>query len=67
MVCDPSLLSVITIFLPENDLDNIVIYDDFLKDNIYENIGKNYLYNDIHFNKNGNKIISQNLIKFLKK
>lgn len=60
-------LNFIVPLLEKNDLDNIAIYDDFLRDNIYENIGKNYLYNDIHFNKNGNKIISKNLIKFLMK
>ena len=60
-------LNFIVPLLEENDLNNIIIYDDFLKNNIYENIGKNYLYNDIHFNKNGNTIISQNLIRFLMK
>ena len=49
------------------DVDNIVIYEDFLKGNIYENIGRYYLYNDIHFNKNGNKIITNNLINYLNK
>ena len=51
--------------LDEINVKKLVIYQDFLKGNIYENISKNYLYNDIHFNKNGNKIITNNLINYL--
>ena len=51
--------------LDEINVNKLVIYQDFLKGNIYENISENYLYNDIHFNKNGNKIITNNLINFI--
>ena len=51
--------------LDEINVNTLVIYQDFLKDNIYENISENYLYNDIHFNKNGNKIITNNLINYI--
>jgi len=51
--------------LDEINVNKLVIYQDFLKGNIYENISENYLYNDIHFNKNGNKIITNNLISFI--
>ena len=51
--------------LDEINVNKLVIYQDFLKGNIYENISENYLYNDIHFNKNGNKIITNNLINYI--
>ena len=60
-------LEFIIPLLNENEIKNISVYQDFLDGNIYENIGKNFLYNDIHYNKNGNKIIINNLIKFLKR
>ena len=60
-------LKFIVPLLDNSDVDNIVIYEDFLRGNIYENIGRYYLYNDIHFNKNGNKIITNNLINYLNK
>ena len=52
--------------LKENKIKNIVIYEEFLSGNIYENIGKNFLYNDIHYNAEGNKIIANTLIQALK-
>ena len=60
-------LNFIIPLLNKNEIKYLSIYDDFLNGNIYENIGKNYLYNDVHFNKHGNKIISSNLIKHLSK
>lgn len=56
-------LEFIIPLLNEINIKNIVIYEDFLKGNIYKNISKNYLYNDIHFNKNGNQIIVNALLK----
>ena len=47
----------------ENKINNLTVYDGFLKGNIYESIGKNYLYNDIHFNKNGNQVIVNELLR----
>lgn len=52
--------------LKANEIKNIVIYEEFLSGNIYENIGKNFLYNDIHYNAEGNKIITNSLIQALK-
>ena len=52
--------------LKTNEIKNIVIYEEFLSGNIYENIGKNFLYNDIHYNAEGNKIIANTLIQALK-
>ena len=60
-------LEFVVPLLIEKEIKNISVYDDFLSGNIYENIGQNYLYNDVHFNKNGNRIISNNLIKQLNK
>lgn len=53
--------------LNQNKIKTISIYKIFLKGNIYENIGNNYLYNDIHFNQNGNRIISDYLIENINK
>lgn len=56
-------LEFIIPLLRKNNIKTLSVYDEFFKGNIYENIGKYYLYNDIHFNKNGNKIIANNLIQ----
>jgi len=60
-------LNFILPLLKNNKIQTIIIYDEFLSDNIYESIGKNFLYNDIHYNAEGNKIIVNSLIKKLKK
>ena len=56
-------LEFIIPLLNENQIDNLSVYEGFLKGNIYESIGKNYLYNDIHFNKNGNQVIVNELLR----
>ena len=56
-------LEFIIPLLNKNKINSLSVYDGFLKGNIYENIGKNYLYNDIHFNKNGNQIIVNKLLE----
>ena len=58
-------LEFIIPLLNKNNIKSISTYSEFLKGNIYENIGKNYLYNDIHYNKNGNKIIVNSLIQHI--
>ena len=58
-------LNYIIPLLNKKNIETFVIYDDFLSGNIYENIGKSFLYNDIHYNKNGNEIIANFLIKKL--
>ena len=56
-------LEFIIPLLNENKINNLSVYEGFLKGNIYESIGKNYLYNDIHFNKNGNQVIVNELLR----
>jgi len=59
-------LNFIIPLLEQKKIKTLVIYDDFLEGNIYENIGKYYLYNDIHFNSYGNKIITKYLVNNIK-
>ena len=56
-------LEFIIPLLNENKINNLSVYEGFLKGNIYESIGKNYLYNDIHFNKYGNQVIVNELLR----
>lgn len=56
-------LEFIIPLLNENKINSLSVYEAFLEGNIYENIGKNYLYNDIHFNKNGNQVVVNELLK----
>ena len=56
-------LEFIIPLLNENKINNLSVYEGFLKGNIYESIGKNYLYNDIHFNRNGNQVIVNELLR----
>ena len=44
----------------------INLYDAFLKDNPYETISKNFIFNDIHYNSSGYKIIADNFSKKIK-
>ena len=44
--------------LMKNEINYISTYEYFLKGDIYSNISENYMYNDIHFNRQGNKILS---------
>ena len=43
--------------LEKNKIYHITAYKYFLKGDIYSNISNNYIFNDIHFNKQGNKIL----------
>ena len=45
--------------LQQNDINYLFAYKPFLKDNLYLNIFENYIYNDIHFNSKGNKLLSE--------
>ena len=58
-------LEFIIPLLNENKINSLSVYEEFLVGNIYESIGKNYLYNDIHFNRNGNKVIVNELLKIV--
>ena len=44
--------------LTGQEIKYISTYEYFLQGDIYSNISDNYLYNDVHFNRNGNKILS---------
>ena len=44
--------------LERKKINYITAYKYFLEGDIYSNITDNYIYNDIHFNKHGNKILS---------
>ena len=44
--------------LMKNEINYVSTYKYFLKGDIYSNIAENYIYNDIHFNRQGNKILS---------
>ena len=44
--------------LMKNEINYVSTYKYFLKGDIYSNISDNYIYNDMHFNRQGNKILS---------
>ena len=44
--------------LIKNEINYVSTYKYFLKGDIYSNISENYIYNDMHFNRHGNKILS---------
>ena len=44
--------------LIRNEINYVSVYKNFLKGDIYSNISDNYIYNDMHFNRQGNKILS---------
>ena len=58
-------LEFIIPLLNKNKINSLSVYEEFLVGNIYESIGKNYLYNDIHFNRNGNQVIVNELLKIV--
>ena len=45
----------------ESKINNIFIYEEFNEGNIAENIFKYYIPKDIHFNKEGNLILSDKI------
>ena len=51
-------INYITPKLKESDIDFVSAYEHFLNGNPYLTITENYIYNDIHFNDNGNKLLS---------
>jgi len=53
---------MISSFNNEN-IKYINLYDAFLTGNPYEIISKNFIFNDIHYNSNGYKIIANNFLK----
>ena len=49
----------------ESNIEKLIIYDDFLKGNVIKNISKFYIPKDVHFNKKGNQILSNNIYEKL--
>jgi hypothetical protein len=47
----------------ENNINNLIIYDEFLKDNVVNNIFKFYIPKDVHFNKKGNEILGDKIFE----
>ena len=60
-------LNFIVPLLEKENINTVIAYNHFLKGNIYENIGKYFIYNDIHYNKDGYKIIANNILDYIKK
>ncbi len=58
-------LDFILPLLEKNRINTILAYDIFYEGDLYENIGKFYIYNDIHFNENGYKILANYIYKNL--
>jgi hypothetical protein len=51
----------------ENDLNNIIVYDEFLKEDVSQSIFKYYQPKDVHFNRQGNLILSEKIFNTLSK
>ena len=58
-------LNFILPLLKKNGIRTILAYDIFYEGDIYDNIGKFYIYNDIHFNENGYEILANYIFKNL--
>ena len=56
-------LNYINLKFNEKNIDNLVIYDEFIKGNVAENILKFYLLKDVHYNKFGNKVLGDEIFK----
>ena len=59
-------LDFMTNSFENKNIKYINLYDAFLKDNPYETISKNFIFNDIHYNSSGYKIIADNFFKKIK-
>ena len=51
----------------ENNLNNLIVYDEFLKEDVSQSIFKYYLPKDVHFNRKGNFILSEKIFYTLSK
>ena len=51
----------------ENDFNNLIVYDEFLKEDVSQSIFKYYLPKDVHFNRQGNLILSKKIFNTLSK
>ncbi len=60
-------LDFIIPLLEQNKIETLSVYDEFLNNDVFETIGKNFIYNDVHFNENGYKIIADRISTYLNK
>ena len=51
----------------ENDLNNLIVYDEFLKEDVSQSIFKYYIPKDVHFNRQGNFILGEKFFYTLSK
>jgi hypothetical protein len=51
----------------ENDFNNLIVYDEFLKEDVSQSIFKYYQPKDVHFNRQGNLILSEKIFNTLSK
>ncbi len=51
----------------QNNLNKLIIYDEFLKGDMNQNISKYYLPKDVHFNREGNIILKEKIYDILLK
>ena len=47
--------------LDKNDIKYFNFYDLFLSGDVYVNVSENFIFNDIHYNAKGNKLIAEAL------
>lgn len=60
-------LDYLNLKFSENNFNNLIIYDEFLKGDVDQNIFKYYLPKDVHFNREGNLILQEKIYKTLLK
>ena len=44
------------------NIEIINAYNSFSYDDLYEVVGENFIYNDVHYNSNGYKIIAETIL-----
>ena len=60
-------LNYLNLKFSENNLNNLFVYDEFLKGDSNQNIFKYYLPKDVHFNREGNIILKEKIYDILLK
>jgi len=58
-------LNLMENLLAKNNIKYINLYDLFLSGDVYTNISKNFIFNDIHYNAKGNELVASALINSL--
>ena len=60
-------LNYLNLKFSENNLNNLFVYDEFLKGDTNQNIFQYYLPKDVHFNREGNLILKEKIYDTLLK